>query len=48
MPGLNYKNTYLPYTDGIDPKLLRVGTLVLDIFNPTEGKETERFEFFEG
>jgi len=44
---LKYQNTYLPYPGGIDPKLLRVGTLVLDIYNPTEGIETERFEFQE-
>jgi len=48
MPGTRtYQRTYLPYPAGIDPKLLRVGTLVLDIFNPTQGKETDRFEFYE-
>lgn len=39
------KRTYLPYPRGEDPDKLRLGSLVLDPFNPTVGKSSNRFKF---
>jgi hypothetical protein len=39
------KRTFLPYSRGIDPTRLRIGNLAIDFYNPTIGRETERFKF---
>src|SRR5881396_3649756 len=39
------KRTFLPYSRGIDPTRLRIGNLAIDLYNPTTGRETERFKF---
>ncbi|KAH8162121.1 hypothetical protein CIB48_g6139 [Xylaria polymorpha] len=46
-PYANQKNTYLPYTRGIPPDELRLGSLYLDIYNPNLGLEKLRFEYRE-
>ncbi|KAI3323216.1 hypothetical protein HD806DRAFT_498445 [Xylariaceae sp. AK1471] len=46
-PYSNQKNTYLPYTRGIPPDELRLGSLYLDPYNPNLGLEKLRFEFKE-
>ncbi len=46
-PKLKYKQTYLPYPAGIDPDLLRVGTLAVDIANPFQSRETNELRFRE-
>ncbi|KAI0525330.1 hypothetical protein F5B22DRAFT_334309 [Xylaria bambusicola] len=46
-PYSNQKNTYLPYTRGILPDELRLGSLYLDPYNPNLGLEKYRFEFKE-
>ncbi|KAI0422053.1 hypothetical protein F5X98DRAFT_388250 [Xylaria grammica] len=43
----NQKNTYLPYTRGILPDELRLGSLYLDPHNPNLGLEKLRFEYKE-
>ncbi|KAI1429555.1 hypothetical protein F5Y12DRAFT_796471 [Xylaria sp. FL1777] len=44
-PYSNQKNTYLPYTRGIPPDELRLGSLYLDPHNPNLGLEKHRFEY---
>ncbi|KAI8633068.1 hypothetical protein F5Y19DRAFT_287117 [Xylariaceae sp. FL1651] len=44
-PYSSQKNTYLPYTRGIPPDELRLGSLYLDPYNPNLGLEKFRFEF---
>lgn len=39
------KYTYLPYSRGIDPTRLRLGSLVLDPYNPATGLETNRCKY---
>jgi len=39
------KRTFLPYSRGIDPNRLRIGSLAIDVYNPAQGLETERFKF---
>jgi len=39
------KRTFLPYSRGIDPSRLRIGSLAIDVYNPAQGLETERFKF---
>ncbi|KAJ2975835.1 hypothetical protein NUW58_g8249 [Xylaria curta] len=46
-PYSNQKNTYLPYTRGILPDELRLGSLYLDPYNPNLGLEKYRFEYKE-
>ncbi|KAI0801677.1 hypothetical protein GGR55DRAFT_701363 [Xylaria sp. FL0064] len=46
-PYSNQKNTYLPYTRGILPDELRLGSLYLDPYNPNLGLEKLRFEYKE-
>ncbi|KAI0490820.1 hypothetical protein F4859DRAFT_24728 [Xylaria cf. heliscus] len=46
-PYANQKNTYLPYTRGILPDELRLGSLYLDPHNPNLGLEKFRFEYKE-
>ncbi|KAI1745817.1 hypothetical protein F4680DRAFT_4 [Xylaria scruposa] len=46
-PYANQKNTYLPYTRGIPPDELRLGSLYLDPHNPNLGLEKFRFEYKE-
>ncbi|TRX96251.1 hypothetical protein FHL15_002975 [Xylaria flabelliformis] len=46
-PYANQKNTYLPYTRGIPPDELRLGSLYLDPHNPNLGLEKYRFEYKE-
>ncbi|KAI0408074.1 hypothetical protein F4802DRAFT_594519 [Xylaria palmicola] len=46
-PYSNQKNTYLPYTRGIPPDELRLGSLYLDPDNPNLGLEKLRFEYKE-
>ncbi|TGJ79622.1 hypothetical protein E0Z10_g9156 [Xylaria hypoxylon] len=46
-PYSNQKNTYLPYTRGILPDELRLGSLYLDPHNPNIGLEKLRFEYKE-
>jgi len=39
------KRTFLPYSRGIDASRLRIGSLAVDVYNPAQGLETERFKF---
>jgi hypothetical protein len=41
------KRTFLPYSRGIQPKDLRVGSLYIDPVNPVGGVEDQRFEYRE-
>ena len=41
------KRTFLPYSRGIEPSMLRIGHLAIDTSNPETGREDGRFDFEE-
>lgn len=39
------QRSFLPYTRGVEPLALRIGSLFLDPLNPDDGLEDKRCEF---
>jgi len=41
------KRSFLPYSRGVDPEALRLGSLYLNPLDPEDGLESKRFEYQE-